>query len=223
MKNKIENWYENLKIRNMPDEYEAKQLVRIFGIKTPDNMTVLPGCEPDFSDIQPPYVIKICSATILHKTDLKGVVLNISEDRVHEEIKAMQERFPKEQILVEHMSEFQTPEFIIGITRDPALGHAVMVGAGGILTELYKDVAFRLAPCNMNEAMDMLEELTLSPVFENFRGMTHDKEKLARVVERVSLLAHDFGDRLSQLDINPIVYTENEWVALDVKIMFESV
>jgi hypothetical protein len=69
--------------------------------------------------------------------------------------------------------------------------------------------------------MDMIDELVLSPVFENFRGMTLDKKKLAITISQVARLAHDLGDRLSQLDINPIVFSEGEWIALDVKIVFE--
>jgi hypothetical protein len=73
----------------------------------------------------------------------------------------------------------------------------------------------------VTEAMDMIDELVLSPVFENFRGMTLDKKKLAITISQVARLAHDLGDRLSQLDINPIVFSEGEWIALDVKIVFE--
>ena len=113
------------------------------------------------------------------------------------------------------------PEFIIGIIKDPALGHAVMVGAGGILTEIYKDTSFRLVPCSENEAMDMIDELVLSPIFDNFRGMVLDKKKLAKTVSQVSILAHDLGDKLSQLDINPIVFSNGEWIALDVKVVLD--
>jgi len=96
-----------------------------------------------------------------------------------------------------------------------------MVGAGGVLTEIYKDTAFRLAPCSVTDATDMIDELVLSPVFDNFRGMNLDKKKLAQTISQVSRLAHDLGDKLSQLDINPIVFSDGEWIALDVKVMFE--
>ena len=149
------------------------------------------------------------------------MILTNNKDEVFDNFKRLRQRFPDEPILVEHQTGFIGPEFIIGIVKDPALGHAVMVGAGGVFTEIYKDAAFRLAPCSINEAMDMMDELVLSPVFENFRGMQLDKKKLAQTISRVSRLAHDMGDRLSQLDINPIVYSDGEWIALDVKILFE--
>ena len=133
----------------------------------------------------------------------------------------MQQRFPHENILVENQTDFTGPEFIIGIIKDPALGHAVMVGAGGVLKEIYKDISFRLAPCSENEAMDMIDELVLSPIFDNFRWIALYKKKLAGAISRVSQLAHDLGDELSQLDINPIVFSKGECVALDVKVVLE--
>jgi succinyl-CoA synthetase beta subunit len=69
--------------------------------------------------------------------------------------------------------------------------------------------------------MDMIDELVLSPIFDNFRGMALDKKELAKIISQVSILAYDLGDKLSQLDINPIVFSDGQWIALDVKIMFD--
>ncbi|MCP4022469.1 MAG: hypothetical protein GY729_11560 [Desulfobacteraceae bacterium] len=221
MKNKIQNWVDSLENKNNPDEYESKQLVRLFGIGVPEGERLSPGSAFEKTSIDPPYVLKVCSSTILHKTELQGVILNSGPDTVADDRNLMQKRFPKENILVEHQSSFTGPEFIIGIIKDSALGHAVMVGAGGVFTEIYKDTAFRLAPCSVADAGDMIEELALSPVFDNFRGLTLDKEKLAKTVSAVSQLADKMGDKLSQLDINPIVFCDEEWLALDVKVMLE--
>ena len=221
MKKKLKLWFESLGDKENPDEFDAKQLVRLYSIKVPMAKRLEPKDELDVCGINPPYVLKVCSSNILHKTELQGVVLNNDNECVQDNFKMIQKRFPNENILVENQSSYMGPEFIIGIIKDPALGHAVMVGAGGVLTELYKDTAFRLAPCSVDEAKDMIDELVLSPVFENFRGMTLDKEKLAQTISQVSILAHDLGDKLSQLDINPIVFSDGEWIALDVKVMFD--
>jgi len=219
--NKIQKWLNSLENKNNPDEYESKQLVKLFNISVPEGVKIKPGKDFDHDKIDPPYVLKVCSSKILHKTELQGVMLNIDASSMKTELKNMQDRFGQDNILLEHQSSFSGPEFIIGIIKDPALGHAVMVGAGGVLTEIYKDTSFRLAPCSVIDARDMINELTLSPVFDNFRGMGLDKEKLARTISDVSMLAGDLGDRLSQLDINPIVYSQGQWVALDVKVMLE--
>jgi len=221
MEQKLKRWFESLGDKKHPDEFDAKQLVKLYSIKVPRANRLGPDDQFDVDGINPPYVLKVCSSNILHKTELQGVVLNNDNECVQDNFKMIQKRFPNENILVENQSSYMGPEFIIGIIKDSALGHAVMVGAGGVLTELYKDTSFRLAPCSVNEAKDMIDELVLSPVFENFRGMSLDKKKLAHTISQVSILAHDLGDKLSQLDINPIVFSNGEWTALDVKVMFE--
>ena len=221
IKENLKLWFESLDDKGRPDEFDAKQLVKLYSIKVPCGKRLGPKDKFDVNEINPPYVLKVCSSHILHKTELQGVVLNNDNESVQDNFAMIQQRFPNENILVENQSTYMGPEFIIGIIKDPALGHAVMVGAGGVLTEIYKDTAFRLAPCSVNEAMDMIDELVLSPVFENFRGMTLDKEKLAITISQVARLAHDLGDQLSQLDINPVVFSDGDWIALDVKVMFE--
>lgn len=220
MKQKIDDWYTSLGESNKPDEYDAKKLVSLYDIKTPQSRRISPGDTFDGKGITPPYVLKVCSSNILHKTELQGVMLNIDQSCLSESLDQIQARFPDENVLVENQMSFTGPEFIIGIINDPSMGHAVMVGAGGTFTEIYKDTAFRLAPCSTADARDMIEELTLAPVFDGFRGMDLDKEKLAFTISQVSCLAADMGDRLNQLDINPIVFDGNEWVALDVKVLF---
>ncbi len=221
MEKKIKLWLETLDNNKKPDEFDAKQLVKLYSIKVPEGKRLKPEDEFCIDDIKPPYVLKVCSSDILHKTELQGVLLNNDKALVQNNFTMIQKRFPGENILVENQTGFMGPEFIIGIIKDPALGHAVMVGAGGVMTEIYKDTAFRLAPCTVNEATDMLDELVLSPVFENFRGMSLDKAKLALTISQVSKLANDLGDKLSQLDINPIVFSDGDWIALDVKVMLE--
>jgi 3-hydroxypropionyl-CoA synthetase (ADP-forming) len=221
MKKKLKLWFDSLENTNSPDEFDAKRLLSLYGIGVPQGHRISPRDPFDIRKINSPYVLKVCSPSILHKTELQGVMLNNTRDLVEDNFKIMQQRFPNENILVENQTNFMGPEFIVGIIKDPALGHAVMVGAGGILTEIYKDTAFRLAPCSVNDAMDMVDELVLCPVFENFRGMVLDKVKFAGMISRVSQLAHDLGDQLSQLDINPVVFSDGEWVALDVKVMFD--
>ena len=221
MKDKLKMWLGSFADKNNPDEFDAKQLVNLYSINVPAGKRVSVDEKFNIKNINPPYVLKVCSSKILHKTELQGVLLNNDRESVKDNFLKMQQRFPNENILVENQADFAGPEFIIGIIKDPALGHAIMIGAGGVLTEIYKDTSFRLAPCSVQEAMDMIDELVLSPIFDNFRGITLDKEKLAATISQISILAHDLGEQLSQLDINPIVFSKGEWVALDVKVVLE--
>jgi len=217
----VDGWFKSLGIKNRPNEFEAKKLVRLYNINVPEGKLFAPEDNLDRLDIDPPYVLKVCSPDILHKTDQGGVVLNVTAENLSNRFREIRQRFAGKNILIEHQSDFKTPEFIIGVIKDPALGHAVMVGAGGIFTEIYKDVSFRLAPCSVDEAGSMINELALAEVFHGFRNMNFDKDGFAQIVSSVSILASDMGDRLNQLDINPIVFSDNGWTALDVKIITE--
>ncbi|MCP3901893.1 MAG: acetyl-CoA synthetase, partial [Desulfobacteraceae bacterium] len=76
MKKKIEAWLKELEIKNRPNEFEAKKLAKLYGIGVPDAKVFASEAKLDVSKIEPPYVLKVCSPDILHKTDQKGVVLN---------------------------------------------------------------------------------------------------------------------------------------------------
>jgi hypothetical protein len=193
-----------------PDEHETKQLLSRIGLSVPRGMRIgaetaaaCPDPRPGFA---PPYIVKVCSPEVLHKTDKGGVLFSIDGPGLSAAVRDMADRFPGCGVLVEEQVRFIGNEFIIGAFRDPAFGPAVMVGAGGILTELYKDVAFRLVPCDRQEALRMLKELKVYPVLDGFRGLHMDSQGLSGVIARVSEVVSDLGNRFSQMDINPIVF-----------------
>jgi hypothetical protein len=213
------DWLSGLATHGAPDEYETKRLLAAHGLVTPRGVRIGadgPDPRPGF---QPPYVVKVCSPTVLHKTDTGGVLLSVDGPGLPDAARGMADRFPGCGVLVEEQIRYTGNEFIIGAFRDPAFGPAVMVGAGGILTELYKDVAFRLVPCDQREALRMLKELRVFPVLEGFRGLRMDARDLAEVIARVSAVVDDLGDRFSQLDINPIVFGASGWSVLDAKMI----
>lgn len=227
---KIRQWSDNLAHKGCPDEYESKKLLALFDIKTPAGTLVSPDMlqKENISDllihkekISPPYVVKVCSADMLHKTDEGGVILNVEQDELPDILNRFCKNFPGRSFLIEEQVPFQGMEFIIGALIDPDFGPAVMAGNGGILTELYKDVAFRLIPCSFDEACRMLGELTVSPVFSGFRGLDIDMEQLARIISSVGTLAESLEPVFSQLDINPLVYSKNKWIALDAKLVLK--
>jgi acyl-CoA synthetase (NDP forming) len=111
------------------------------------------------------------------------------------------------------------PEMIAGGLIDPGFGPAVMVGAGGILTEIAQDVAFRLVPLDNAEARRMLMELKIYPVFEGYRGLRLDPEPLAELIVTVGRLVDALGSHFDQLDLNPIVWSPTGWTILDAKLM----
>lgn len=221
MNDRTRNWLKALATPNKPDEYEAKQLLSHLGIEIPAAVRLHPEDEIAI-DFDGPYVAKVCSADILHKTDQKGVLLGLDPDALPRAVEELRGRFEGAPILVEQMVASKGPEFIIGALVDPTFGPSVMVGAGGILTELYKDVAFRLLPCREDEAARMLDELTVSAVLRGFRGLDLDKAALAKTISAVGGLIDEVGEIFNQLDINPIVYSQGRWVALDAKLILHN-
>ncbi|MCD6397872.1 MAG: acetate--CoA ligase family protein [Spirochaetaceae bacterium] len=210
----IKTWLKNLNIPGKPDEWEVKELFHSYNITTPLNYLVKP--DTDFSNIalKSPYVVKVCDPDILHKTDVGGVKLNITSN-LNTVIKNMQDLFSGSSILVEEMVPYSGIEFIIGALVDSDFGPALMVGAGGILTELYKDVKFRLAPLERKEALRMLKELTVADILQGYRGSKMDIGLLADLIVSVGRLVSDLGNNFNHLDINPVVFSEGQWVALD--------
>jgi acetyl-CoA synthetase (ADP-forming) len=219
----VERWRSSLSIPGKPNEWESKRLLASIGVAVPRGVFIEAGsCVSADSDVSVlgtsgRCAVKVCSGDILHKTEQEGVLLDIPENRLPAAVAALKRRFPSAGLLVEQMVPYRPGEIIIGALHDPTFGPAVMVGAGGILTELYKDVAFRLAPCTAKEAHLMIEELTIYPTLRGYRGLPGDAGSLAEIVATVSELALQLIREGCQLDINPIVWRRDRWVALDVK------
>lgn len=212
-------WLANLTVPGRPDEHEVKQLLAAHGLRTPRGRRLAVGAGLPPLSFSGPYALKVCSPDIVHKTEQRGVRLNIAPEEISAAVDAMARSFPGAALLVEEMIGFEGPEMIAGGLMDPVLGAAVMVGAGGILTEIAPDVAFRLAPLDPPEARRMLAELRIAPVFQGFRGLTLDADALARLVATASGLIDELGARFDQLDLNPIVWNGAEWVVLDARLM----
>jgi hypothetical protein len=220
----LADWLNGLALPGTPDEYETKQLLSRNGLRVPAALRIkaeTPGRDSGLPrpGFDPPYVLKVCSADILHKTERGGVRFSVDQDALPNAVHDMRRLFPGCDLLVEEQVRFSGTEFIIGAFRDPSFGPTVMAGAGGILTELYQDVAFRLVPCPAREAARMLRELKVYPVLDGFRGLHMDAAGLAEVISRVSDLVAALGDGFSQLDINPIAFGPAGWTVLDAKLV----
>jgi succinyl-CoA synthetase beta subunit len=218
-KNKIS--VDNFLVPGYPDEFETKLLLSEIGIPVPYGIRILPGEKFDKNNFIYPVVVKVCSAHILHKTERNGVVMGVESGRIDEVLKEFENNFPNTPILVEEQIHFRGPELIVGALVDPSFGPAVMVGAGGVLAELYKDVAFRLAPLTFQEAGRMIRELAVAPAFFGYRGLKCDSDSLSRIISATADFAVGIGESFSQLDINPLVFSDNKWIALDSKLVID--
>lgn len=219
----VKRWRSSISIPGKPNEWESKQLLGAVGIDVPRGVFIgACGAKAAAGDLSVlgssgHCVAKVCSGEILHKTEHEGVLLDVAENQLPAAVATLQKRFPSSGILVEEMVAYRGGEIIIGALYDPTFGPAVMVGSGGILTELYRDVAFRLAPCTVKEAHLMLEELTIYPTLKGYRGLPGNADALAEIVAKIADLAVHLIREGCQLDINPIVWCRDRWIALDVK------
>ena len=170
-----------------------------------------------------PVVLKIESPDILHKTEAKGVALNLKDaDAVraaHGQLVANAKHYKADArisgVLVQAMAQGDV-ELVIGLKRDATFGPVVMVGLGGVLIEVFKDVVFRAAPVTEGEALRMLDELKCRVVLDGVRGKPPvNKQALAQMVSAVSRFGAAAGPRLAELDLNPVLAGPQGVTAVD--------
>jgi len=159
-----------------------------------------------------PVVAKILSPDITHKTEARAVRLNVASGKelaaACEEILVNARAYKKdariEGVLVQRM-EKGLAEVILGYKRDPQVGPVVVLGVGGVLAEIYRDLALRLAPVTEEEAGRMIEEVKGLAVIRGYRGLPRgDTAALARAVSAFSQLAH-LEPRVAEAEINPLI------------------
>ena len=210
------------------NEYDACRIFAALGIAhAPAAVITKPGQR---AEVAFPVVAKILSPDIAHKTDAGGVVLNISDavalktaaEQILARVKARHPAARINGILVQRM-EKGLAEAILGFRRDPQVGPVVVLGIGGILAEIYKDFAIRLAPVSTDTARAMIEEVRGLAVIRGYRGLPRgDCAALAQAVAAISQLALLEGRTVTEAEINPlIVKPEGEGVvAVDGLIAF---
>ena len=173
-----------------------------------------------------PVVLKIVSPEVIHKTDVGGVRLGLTgadavQDAFREIVASVRRAVPDARIdgvLVQRQLSAGR-ELIAGISRQPDFGALVMVGLGGVLVEVLRDVSFRLAPIDAQEADDMLAGLRGARLLGALRGMpAADRTQLADVLVRVARLGADFP-QIEELDINPLLISGKDGVAVDARVL----
>ncbi len=218
--------------RTALSEIESKRILEALGISTAmphaarsaDEATALA------SRCGFPVVLKVLSPDVTHKSDVGGVALGLrTETEVREAFNRIREnliaRAPKarfEGVAVQAMAR-PGLEMLAGITRDPQFGAMVMVGIGGILVEVLKDTAVRVAPIDEAQARDMLGELRGAALLKGTRGMPPaDEAALAALLAKVSELAARHPE-IKEMDLNPVVVYSDGLCALDARILLEPV
>ena len=202
-------------------ENEVKDLLNLYGIPTTKYKVVNKESELDKIGLKYPVALKVCSNKILHKTDVGGVKLNIRDEQELRKIfKEFKKKFPKESLLVDQMEE-KGVEIIIGLVQDPTFGLSIMCGIGGIYTELYKDVSFRVVPIDRYDAEQMIEEIKGKKLLEGFRNIPANKQLVIDLLLKVSKIGAGLIDSIDQMDLNPVFVYDKSLCVVDAKLILK--
>jgi acetyl coenzyme A synthetase (ADP forming)-like protein len=175
-----------------------------------------------------PVVMKIVSPDILHKTEAGGVIVGVKSaseaTSAYETILANARKYKAnakiDGVQVQQMLQ-GGQEVIIGAVTDQSFGKLVAFGLGGVLVEVLKDITFRLAPADKNDALSMLDGIAAAEILKGVRGADPvNREALATLIQNVSELVSDFPE-IAELDLNPVFATKNGAVAADVRIVLD--
>lgn len=177
-----------------------------------------------------PVVMKIHSPQITHKTDVGGVVLNLtSDDAVRNAFdritKTAADKRPDAEILgatVQKMVTYPNSfELILGTKKDPVFGSVIMVGMGGTAAEVFRDRALAMPPLNESLARRALESLKSWPLLRGYRGKPGvNIDRLIEILMRFSYLVADYPE-IKELDVNPLLVTPEDVIALDARVVVD--
>ena len=219
-------------------EHEAKDIMTAYGIPIPAYATASTADEAveKSKGIGFPVVLKILSKDILHKSDAGGVKINLKDEAevraAFDEIMENAKKYGKEKgidvdlsrgVFISDFADMGT-EIIVGVTKDPQFGHALMAGLGGIFVEVLKDVSFRLIPFTETDAREMLNELKAYKILEGVRGEgPRDVDTLIKVMLAISKMIEE-NPEITELDCNPtFVYEKGKGVlVVDARILIDN-
>jgi acyl-CoA synthetase (NDP forming) len=193
---------------------ETEKLLRGYGIAMAPSLMVQSAQEAvnAAGELGYPCVLKVASVDIPHKTEVGALRVGLEDaaavQKVYGEmlagVRAKKPGAAIEGMLVQ--KQLKGVECLLGLARDEQLGPTLVMGLGGVFVEILADVQIRIPPISVAEARRALETLKGAKVFSGVRGAPAvDIEALAEMAARLSWLAFDLRDRISELDLNPVM------------------
>jgi len=216
--------------RSFLGEADGKRLLSAYGVPVPEfAVAPLPGDAAAAVDgLAGPFAVKVLSPDILHKSDVGGVVLGVPDlAGVRAAIESIAAKpgvraARVDGYLVERMCA-PGIELVIGSMRDPQFGPMIMVGLGGVLVEVLRDVAFRICPIDRAAAHDMLAQLRGAAVLDGVRGRPAvDREAVADLLLKIGGrdgVLMSLGSEIAELDLNPVIASPSGVQVADVRVI----
>lgn len=215
---RVQHWHRLLDAKPCLDEYTAGQMLRDFGLQTPEARIAL-SLEAALSAAQEigyPVVLKTAAPGIPHKSDVGGVALDLRDEQALRNAYEAMSRALGPRVLVSAMVCEKGVEMILGMVRDAQFGPVVVLGSGGVHAEVLQDTATALPPFGPATAQRLLDRLKLRPLLDGQRGAEPvDFDSLTEAIARFSVMAHALGSSLEEFDINPLLALPTGCLALD--------
>ncbi|HPL16745.1 MAG TPA: acetate--CoA ligase family protein [Spirochaetota bacterium] len=209
-------------------EHLMKDILRQYAIPVPaGRLCLTPADAVRFGrTARPPYAIKLVSDRVLHKTELGGVRLGIDgAARLKSEFTSMDSSLKKKKIqgYAGILVEEQCPpgvEIIVGLQHDEVFGPVMMIGLGGIYTDIFKDVSFRPLPVSRKDITAMIDDLKARPLLAGFRGSERiDMKALAGTIGAIGRFGADAAPWYESVDFNPVIARPDGCVVVDAKMV----
>jgi acyl-CoA synthetase (NDP forming) len=213
---------------------QCAAILSSFGIQTTATLVARTagGAVAAARKLKLPVAVKLASSTITHKTDVGGVILDVRSlagvqrayKTIREGLKALGRLDEMQGVTVQSMVDGGV-EAIVGVTQDRSFGPLVMVGLGGTLIELMKDVQVRIQPLTDVDARDMVRSIKGYPLLQGWRGSPPaDVAALEELLLRVSALAGELPE-VAEMDLNPVrVLSPGEGaVVVDARMLLRAV
>jgi 3-hydroxypropionyl-CoA synthetase (ADP-forming) len=212
--------------QNVITEESAKAILTAYGINVPPYALVSTTQEATDKAKQLgfPLVAKIVSPDILHKTDVKGVKIGLkSEEEVGRAFDDMYGRlstkYHTKGVILERMVD-PGLEVIVGLQNDPQFGPVIMFGLGGINTEIFKDVTFRVLPITPKDIEEMVESLRGKTMLKGFRGSEPiEHATISDMLMKISKLGVDAAPYYESVDFNPVILYPHDYFVVDAKML----
>ncbi len=199
-------------------EFDSKQILKSHGLHVPDGYLCDAGNAVAVAEkLGFPVTLKISSSEIIHKSEARGISLNL---RTPDDVKIAARHLAliSDELLVEKMVSGAIAELIVGITCDAQFGPVMVIGAGGTFTELLKDTAALLLPTSRTEIERALKRLNVWTLVDGFRGRSGDAGAVINAIQSIAAWAEANGGRIEELDVNPLLVLADDAIAVDAVI-----
>jgi acyl-CoA synthetase (NDP forming) len=211
-------------------EHEAKALLKLHQVPTTDDRLAETADDAVriAETIQGPVALKICSPDILHKSDAKGVFLNLKKktdirkafSTIIKNAKAYRPEADIRGVIVSPMAS-DGVEVIVGTKIDDQFGPVIMYGLGGVMVEILKDVSFRVLPISRFSARKMIEETKSFPILKGVRGNPpYDQQALIRLLLACSEVIEAYP-QIREMDLNPVLVHHEGLTIADARIILK--